>query len=82
MNGKDSGEYNFIIQYNKAQNKHFIKDQGKGIGTFVKLTKGLIVKNNHTIFFGNVQCKFSVSKENNEVLCIVLAEKGKKGDIL
>ncbi|OMJ80099.1 hypothetical protein SteCoe_19747 [Stentor coeruleus] len=53
FNEKGTGKRQFMIQYNKEQNKYFIKDMGEGLGTFIRIEIPIKLHTSYTFVYGD-----------------------------
>lgn len=54
INEKGVGKKHFLIQYKKFPGPgYFLKDLGDGMGTFVRITRPIVLKNNYIVSFGD-----------------------------
>lgn len=68
---KGVGKRHFLIQYKKSPAPgYFIKDLGDGMGTFIRLSKPLGLKNNYIISFGDSHMIVFIESSNKSKLTL------------
>ena len=64
-----------VIKYEQTTNKYYIKDLGDGTGTFLKITKPLLLKAGYIISYGDTHMVVQVNEDQS--LFIKLLEGSK-----
>jgi FHA domain len=64
QNEKGVGKRHFMIHYKKKTGFYCIKDLGDGMGTFIKLTRPLVLENKFIVSFGDSHMIITI--ENND----------------
>ena len=80
----------FQIKFNPYDLKYYIKDLGFGYGTFAKLTKETMIKDNYLINIGNsyIVCSYGIEEKEDidnkekKILNIKIFDNSKRNDIL